>query len=55
MIWKATFAFPSPMAANVVVKLTAAWQCGATTVLKKCSAIFADHFFYFVLNKNLEK
>jgi len=45
MTWKATFAFPSPMAANVVVKLTAAWQCGATTVLKKCSAIFADHFF----------
>jgi len=40
MTWKATFAFPSPMAANVVVKLTAAWQCGATTVLKKQFGVF---------------
>ncbi|KAF0504561.1 MULTISPECIES: hypothetical protein [Lactobacillaceae] len=47
MNWKATFAFPSPTAASVVVKLTSAWQCGATTVLKSSSAVFADLLFGF--------
>ncbi|MCT0161673.1 hypothetical protein, partial [Lactiplantibacillus pentosus] len=45
MYWKATLAFPSPTAASVVVKLTSAWQCGATTVLKRRSAVFADRLF----------
>jgi len=54
MYWKATFAFPSPTAASVVVKLTSAWQCGATTVLKRRSAVFADRLFgLFFLFKNL--
>ena len=56
MTWKATLAFPSPTAASVVVKLTSAWQCGATTVLKKAVQRFLlICLFWFVLDIDLEK